>query len=125
MRNRIGGKGTGMSARIAVPFLVLLLQASTAFAEGRTVDGTIVRLDPASRALSVKDGLGTVWNFTVDRNAGIDMRRFGAGKRVSVTIRRATPLNMSSVADRIRKGDRIVVIPPGQAGKPAMGPPLR
>ncbi|HEY5995888.1 MAG TPA: hypothetical protein VIU29_02660 [Candidatus Deferrimicrobiaceae bacterium] len=105
--------------------MIPLLAACPAFAEGRTVEGTIVRVDVASRALSVKDGLGTVWNFTADRNSGIDLRRFGAGRRVSVTIRRATPLNMSSVADRIRKGDRVVEIPPGQAGKPAMGPPLR
>lgn len=104
---------------------LLLILASHAFAGGRTVEGTIVRLDAASRALSVKDALGTVWHFTVDRNAGIDLRRFGEGKRVSVSIRRATPLNMSSIADRIRKGDRVDPLPAGKARKPAMGPPLR
>jgi hypothetical protein len=32
---------------------------------------------------------------------------------------------MSSVADRIRKGDRVVELPAGKAQKPAMGPPAR
>jgi hypothetical protein len=121
MRRRTDGNGSALArAGIAAALLALLLfpGAAPAFAGGRTVEGTIVRLDAASRSLSVKDGLGTVWNFTVDRNAGIDLGRFGAGNRVSVSIRRATPLNMSSVADRIRKGDRVVGLPPEKARKP-------
>lgn len=110
--------------RVAAFAFLWLLVAGAAHAEGRTVVGVIVRIDPPARTLSVKDGLGTVWNYKVDRGAGIDLRAFKAGATVAVTIGRATPLNMSSPADRIRKGDRVVPIPPGKARRPVMMPPM-
>jgi hypothetical protein len=104
--------------------LILLLSVA-AFAEGRTVEGKIVRSDPESRSLSVRDSLGTVWNYSVDRDAGVDLKRFRPGTGVSVTIGRATPLNMSSPADRIRKGDRVVALPQGGRREPAAPPTHR
>jgi len=82
-----------------------------AHAEERTVVGTIVALDTANRTLTVKDGKGVPWNYKVDRDAGIDLKEFKEGDRVSVTIGRATPLNMITAADRLRKGDRVTKIP--------------
>jgi hypothetical protein len=112
----------------AILALAALLAAPAAlrpaFAEGRSVSGKVARLSAEARTLSVKDSGGTVWNFTVDRDAGIDLRRFRAGDAVEVTIGRATPLNMSTVADRIRKGDRLLPAPP-RAAKPRVTGRLR
>jgi hypothetical protein len=102
-----------------------LLLSAAVFAEGRTVEGRIVRVDPGSRSLSVKDSRGTVWNYSVDRDAGVDLPGLRPGVRVSVSIRRATPLNMSSPADRIRKGDRVVALPQGGRREPAAPPTHR
>jgi hypothetical protein len=52
-----------------------------------------------------------MWNYKVDRNADIALENFREGDRVSVTIGRATPLNMITAADRLRKGDRVTKIP--------------
>ena len=90
---------------------LLALGAVPAHAEERTVVGTIVALDTANRTLTVKDGKGVPWNYVVDRDAGIDLGEFKEGDRVSVTIGRATPLNMITAADRLRKGDRVIKIP--------------
>lgn len=78
-----------------------------AFAEGRTVTGTIVRIDAGAGAFTVKDAAGAAWSYKVEPDAGIDLGAFREGDRVSVTIARATPLNMNTAADRVRKGDRV------------------
>ena len=80
-------------------------------AEERTISGTIVRLEPAERSFTVQDGKGVKWNYIADRNADIALEDFQEGDRVSVTIGRATPLNMITAADRLRKGDRVTKIP--------------
>jgi hypothetical protein len=82
-----------------------------ASAEERTISGTIVRLDASGRTFTVQDGKGVMWNYKVDRNADIALEDFREGDRVSVTIGRATPLNMITAADRLRKGDRVTKIP--------------
>lgn len=99
--------------RIAVPLLaaLALLHACHPGGEGKTVAGTLVRLDEDKRTLTVQDGKGVPWNFIVDRNAEIDLSAFREGAKVRVTIARGTPPNMISAADRIRKGDRIEPIP--------------
>ncbi len=76
----------------------------------RIVVGTITKLDPAARTLTVKDGAGVPWNFRVDAGAGIDLRVFRAGDAVRVEIRRGTPPNMMSAADILRKGDTVTPI---------------
>ena len=96
---------------LALVTLLLAIGAVPAFTEERTVVGTVVRLDPAERTLTVKDGKGVPWNYQVDRDAGIDLGEFKTGDRVSVTIGRPTPLNMITTADRLRKGDRVIKIP--------------
>ena len=95
--------------RILVPLFaaLLLLSACHPRGEERTVTGTLVSVDEYARTLTVQDGNGVKWNFTVDRNAKIDLSPFSVGSKVRVTIARGTPPNMSSAADRIRKGDRI------------------
>ena len=104
-----------MSARVIVSFLVaafsLGLFPGSAVAEERTVVGTIVRLDPAGGALVVRDAAGASWSYKVEADAGIDLSAFRRGDRVKVTIGRATPLNMSTAADRLRKGDRVEKVP--------------
>jgi hypothetical protein len=90
--------------------VVLLLCAAAllpAAAEERTVTGTIVRLDSAGGAFTVRDGAGASWSYKVEADAGIDLSGFRPGDRVKVTIRRATPLNMITAADPLRKGDRV------------------
>ena len=77
----------------------------------RTISGTIVGLDAAGRTLTVQDGKGVKWNYKVDQDADIDLGNFKEGERVSVSIGRATPLNMITAADRLRKGDRVTKIP--------------
>jgi hypothetical protein len=90
---------------------LVALNPVRAAGEERTVVGTLVRLDVPERTLAVQDGMGTVWNFRVDEDAGIDLSALAPGSRVRVTVARATPLNMMSAADRIRKGDRVERIP--------------
>lgn len=99
--------------RIAVPLLAALTLLSICHprGEGKTVAGTLVRLDAEDRTLTVEDGKGVQWNFRVDRNAGIDLTALREGSMVRVTIARGTPPNMISAADRIRKGDRIDPVP--------------
>ena len=104
-----------MSARIIVSFLVaafaLGLFLGPAAAEERTVVGTIVRLDPAGGALVVRDAAGASWSYKVEADAGIDLSAFRPGDRVKVSIGRATPLNMITAADLLRKGDRVEKVP--------------
>jgi hypothetical protein len=82
-----------------------------AVAEERTVVGTIVRLDPAEGVLVVRDAAGASWSYKVEGDAGIDLSAFRPGDRVKVSIGRATPLNMITAADRLRKGDRVEKVP--------------
>jgi hypothetical protein len=100
----------GLFAALSV---VLLLGAAPlpAAAVERTVTGTIVRLDPVGGVFTVRDGAGAYWSYKVEADAGIDLSAFRRGDRVKVTIGRATPLNMSTAADRLRKGDRVEKVP--------------
>jgi len=104
-----------MPARIVLSFLAVVfalgLSLGTAVAEERTVAGTIVRLDPAGGALVVRDAAGASWSYKVDADAGIDLSAFRPGDRVKVSIGRATPLNMITAADLLRKGDRVEKAP--------------
>jgi hypothetical protein len=104
-----------MPARIIVSFLVgafaLTLFPGAAAAEERTVVGTIVRLDPARGVLVVQDAAGASWSYKVEADAGIDLTVFHRGDRVKVSIERATPLNMITAADPLRKGDRVEKVP--------------
>ena len=104
-----------MPARIIVSFLVaafaLALFPGPAAAEERTVLGTIVRLDPAGGVLVVRDAAGASWSYKVEADAGIDLSAFRRGDRVKVSIGRATPLNMITAADLLRKGDRVEKAP--------------
>lgn len=95
------------SAALSVVLLLCAAAALPAAAEERTVTGTIVRVDPAGSAFTVRDGAGASWSYEVDADAGIDLSGFRPGDRVKVTIGRATPLNMITTADRLRKGDRV------------------
>lgn len=105
-----------MGARIVVSFLVVVfalgLFPGPAAAEERTVVGTIVRLDPAEGVLVVREAAGASWSYKVDADAGIDLSAFRLGDRVKVSIGRATPLNMITAADLLRKGDRVEKAPP-------------
>ena len=104
-----------MPARIIASVLVaafaLALFPAPAAAEERTVLGTIVRLDPAEGVLVVRDAAGASWSYKVEADAGIDLSAFRRGDRVRVSIGRATPLNMITAADLLRKGDRVEVAP--------------
>ena len=104
-----------MPARIIVSFLVaafaLALFPGLAVAEERTVVGTIDRLDPAGGVLVVRDAAGASWSYKVQADAGIDLSAFRRGDRVKVSIGRATPLNMITAADLLRKGDRVEKVP--------------
>jgi hypothetical protein len=104
-----------MPARIIVSFLavvfVLGLFHGPAVAEERTVVGTIVRLDPAGGVLVVRDAAEASWSYKVEADAGIDLSAFRRGDRVKVSIGRATPLNMITAADLLRKGDRVEKVP--------------
>jgi len=104
-----------MSARVIVSLLVaafaLGLILGPAAAEERTVAGTIIRLDPAGGALVVRDAAGVSWSYKVEADAGIDLSAFRPGDRVKVSIGRATPLNMITAADPLRKGDRVEKVP--------------
>ena len=104
-----------MCARFILSFLVaafaLGLFLGPAVAEERTVVGTIVRLDPAGGVLVVRDAAGASWSYKVEADAGIDLSAFRPGDRVKVAIGRATPLNMITAADPLRKGDRVEAAP--------------
>lgn len=93
---------------------LLLLPACHPRGEGKTVTGTLVRLDREERTLTIEDGMGGRWNFLVDRDAGIDLSPLREGTTIRVTIARGTPPNMISTADRIRKGDRNDPVPDGE-----------
>lgn len=97
----------GLFAALSVLLLLLAAAPLPAAAAERTVTGTIVRLDPAGGVFTVRDGAGAYWSYKVEADAGIDLSAFRRGDRVKVTIGRATPLNMSTAADRLRKGDRV------------------
>ena len=100
-----------MPAGIVRSFLLVVfalgLFLGPAAAEDRTVLGSIVRLDPAGGVLVVRDAAGASWTYKVEADAGIDLSAFRPGDRVKVTIGRATPLNMTTAADLLRKGDRV------------------
>jgi hypothetical protein len=104
-----------MPARIILSFLAALfalgLFLGPAVAEERTVVGTIVRLEHAAGVLVVRDSAGASWSYKVAADAGIDLSAFRPGDRVKVTIGRATPLNMITAADLLRKGDRVEKTP--------------
>ncbi len=104
-----------MTARIILFFLAALfalgLFLGPAVAEERTVVGTIIRLDPAGGVLVVRDAAGASWSYKVAADAGIDLSVFRPGDRVKVSIGRATPLNMITAADLLRKGDRVEKAP--------------
>jgi hypothetical protein len=87
--------------------IVALSWTPCAIAGGRTVTGTIVRIDAGAGTLTVKDAAGAAWSFKAEPDAGIDLGPFREGDRVSVTVGRATPPNMITAADRLRKGDRV------------------
>jgi len=104
-----------MSASIVRSFLAsvfaLGLLLGPAVAEERTIMGTVVRLDPAGGVLVVRDATGASWSYKVEADAGIDLSAFRPGDRVKVSIGRATPLNMITAADPLRKGDRVEKAP--------------
>ena len=100
-----------MLSLLASGAFLLAVAVVPASAEERTIVGTIVRLDAEDRTLTVQDGMGAMWNYKVDGDAGISLANLKEGDRVSVTIGRATPLNMITAADRLRKGDRVTRIP--------------
>lgn len=80
-------------------------------AEERTVTGTVVGLDPPAGSVVVRDAAGASWSYRVEADSGIDLSAFRTGDRVKVTIRRATPRNMITAADPLRKGDRLEKTP--------------
>jgi hypothetical protein len=98
-----------MSTVVAMLVAALSVTAPSlpASAEGRTVAGTIARIDANSGTFTVRDAAGAAWSYKVAPDAGIDLGAFREGDRVAVTIARATPLNMSTAADLLRKGDRV------------------
>ena len=100
MRKVVGG--------VAAVLFLTAVAVFPVFAEGRTVTGTIVRIDAAAGTFTVKDAAGAAWSYKVDPGSGIDIGVFREGDRVAVTIARATPLNMNTAADLLRKGDRVV-----------------
>lgn len=90
--------------------VIVSLLATAVSAEERTVVGRITRLDPDAGTLTVTDAVGKGWNFRVDEESGIDLDGLEVGERVEVTISRATPLNMMSAADILKKGDKVAVV---------------
>ena len=94
-------------AALSAALLLCAAALLPAAAVERTVTGTIVRLDPAGGVFTVRDGAGASWSYQVETDAGIDLSGFRPGDRVKVTIGRATPLNMITAADPLRKGDRV------------------
>jgi hypothetical protein len=102
---------SGIIGSFLAAVFLLALFPGPAIADERTVDGTIVRVDPAEGVLVVRDAAGASWNYKVEPDAGIDLSPFRPGDRVKVSIRRATPLNMITAADPLRKGDRVEKAP--------------
>jgi hypothetical protein len=104
-----------MSARVTLSILVAVIALGLfpgpAIAEERTIVGTIFRLDPAEGMLVVRDAAGASWSYKVEADSGIDLSAFRPGDRVKVSIGRATPLNMITAADPLRKGDRVEKVP--------------
>ena len=104
-----------MPVKIMLSFLAAVIGSGLclgpAVAEERTVVGTIVRLDPAGGVLVVRDAAGASWSYKAEADAGIDLSAFRPGDRIKVTIGRATPLNMITAADLLRKGDRVEKVP--------------
>ncbi len=96
--------------RVFAAALIVALPGAAVLAEGRTVVGRISALDPAAGTVSVTDAAGKGWNYRVEKGSGIDLSAFRIGDRVEVTIARATPLNMMSAADLLRKGDRVRIV---------------
>lgn len=96
---------------VVAAIFVLVLLFGQAVAEERTVVGTIIQLDPAGGVLVVRDAAGASWTFKVDAGSGIDLLVYRPGDRVKVSIGRATPLNMITTGDFLRKGDRIELAP--------------
>src|SRR5512147_365902 len=96
---------------LSVALIALAVAVPPAAAEERTVVGTIGNILLEARAFSVTDGMGIRWNFKVHPDADVDLSSYKEGDRVSVSISRATPLNMMTSADTFRKGDKIVKIP--------------
>jgi hypothetical protein len=96
---------------LSLGMIILTMPANPATAEEKTVVGTVVRHDVADRTFTVQDGKGVMWNYKVDRDAGIALEDIKEGDRVSVTIGRPTPPNMITAADRVRKGDRVTKVP--------------
>ncbi len=110
-RKRIDMSGRSRALRAlpaAMAALLFLASPARAVAEEMTVTGRITVLDPDRQTFTVMDATGTGWNYKVAKDAGINLREFKAGDRVTVTISRATPRNMMSSADILRKGDRVV-----------------
>lgn len=97
----------GFAVSLAIVTAFALHAPSPAGAEGRTVTGTIVRIDAGAGAFTLKDAAGVAWSYKVEPDSGIDLGAFREGDRVTVTIARATPLNMNTAADLLRKGDRV------------------
>jgi hypothetical protein len=94
-------------ARLVLAAAFAVLALPPLFAEGRTVAGTIVRIDAGAGTFTVKDAAGAAWSYKAEPDAGIDLGAFREGDRVAVTIARPTPRNMITAADRLRKGDRV------------------
>lgn len=95
---------------ILIAVVILPLFASIVTAEERIVLGRISRLDTTARTFSVTDGMGTGWNFKVDEGSDIELSTLKVGDRIEVRIARATPLNMISAADVLKKGDKVTVM---------------
>ena len=70
-----------------------------------------VKIGREGGALVVRDAAGASWSYKVEDDAGIDLSAFRTGDRVKVSIGRATPLNMITAADLLRKGDRVEKVP--------------
>lgn len=94
----------------AIASLLFFVPPNEVGAGERTVIGRITILDPAARTFAVTDGTGTGWNYKLAADAEIDLHEFKVGDRVSVTVSRATPLNMMSAADIVRKGDKVDLV---------------
>lgn len=100
-----------LSVFLSAVLVALAVAAAPAVSGERTIVGTISGIDLEARTFSVTDGMGVRWNYKALPEAAIDLTHFKEGDRVSVSIARATPLNMMVSADYFREGDRLVKIP--------------